>query len=367
MRKGDSIVAELVLKDVTKKFGSVVAVDNVTLHIPDGKFVALLGPSGCGKTTTLRLIAGLETMNGGRLMIGDRDVTDLPPRQRDIAMVFQDYALFPHMTVFENVGYQLKVRGTEKADLERRVKEVAQLLQIDHLLARRPSQISGGQQQRAAVARALVYQPQVFLFDEPLSNLDAKLRLEARAFLKHLQKRLGVTSIFVTHDQAEAMALADLIAVMDRGKVVQIGTPMEVYQHPDTTFVAGFIGNPPMNLLSCRVDIGEGRIHLATGSLDITALRSQTNNADRLEHANFVGIRAEKIALTGDASPTAIPATLYAVQPLGGEVLISLQVGPELVTARLFMDEPPPLPETPHIALAPEHLHFYDDEGIAIR
>jgi ABC-type sugar transport system ATPase subunit len=366
-------VAELVLKDVTKKFGSVVAVDGVTLHIPDGKFVALLGPSGCGKTTTLRLIAGLETANSGRLMIGDRDVTELPPRERDIAMVFQDYALFPHMTVFENVGYQLKVRGTPKADLERRVKEVAQLLQIDHLLARRPSQISGGQQQRAAVARALVYQPQVFLFDEPLSNLDAKLRLEARAFLKHLQKRLGVTSVFVTHDQAEAMALADLIAVMDRGKVVQMGTPMEVYQRPDTTFVAGFIGNPPMNLLSCRVNSSEGRIHLATGALDFAALRDQGVNTDRIGRAKFIGIRAEKVALAGSttsttsAAPASIPATLYAVQPLGGEVLVSLQVGSELVTARLFMDEPPPLPESPHIKLAPEHLHFYDEEGIAIR
>jgi ABC-type sugar transport system ATPase subunit len=271
------------------------------------------------------------------------------------------------MTVFENVGYQLKVRGTEKSDLERRVREVAQLLQIDHLLERRPSQISGGQQQRAAVARALVYQPQVFLFDEPLSNLDAKLRLEARAFLKHLQKRLGVTSVFVTHDQAEAMALADLIAVMNRGKVVQLGTPMDVYQRPDSTFVAGFIGNPPMNLLSCRVDISEGRIHLATGSLDITSLRDQGISPERLAHAKSIGIRAEKIALADAASPTAIPATLYAVQPLGGEVLVSLQVGPELVSVRLFMDEPPPLPETPYLTLAPEHLHFYDEEGIAIR
>ncbi len=263
-------MARIVLDNITKKFGSVVAVDQVSLTVNDGEFFALLGPSGCGKTTTLRMIAGLELPNDGTISIGDREVTGLAPRERDVAMVFQDYALYPHMSILENIGYPLKVRGVNKTDLRARVTEAAESLDIEHLLERRPGQLSGGQQQRAAVARAIVHHAQVFLFDEPLSNLDAKLRLEARGFLKHLQHEIGVTTVYVTHDQAEAMALADRIAIMENGKVVQVGTAQEVYRRPQTVFVASFLGNPPMNLLPCHVDSTNERLVVdgATLSLD---------------------------------------------------------------------------------------------------
>ncbi|WP_322799180.1 ABC transporter ATP-binding protein, partial [Thermoflexus sp.] len=260
-------MAPIHLERVRKTFGPVVAVDDLTLTIEDGEFFALLGPSGCGKTTTLRLVAGLERPTGGRIFIGDRDVTDLPPQARDVAMVFQDYALYPHMTVMENIGYPLKVRRRPKPEIQKRVREVAQVLQITDLLDRRPGQLSGGQQQRAAVARALVHLPQAFLFDEPLSNLDAKLRLEARSFLKHLQKSLKITTIYVTHDQAEAMALADRIGIMDRGRLLQVGTPLEIYRRPRNTFVATFIGSPPMNLLRCRFRSAEAVLVLEDGQI----------------------------------------------------------------------------------------------------
>src|SRR5690606_21250099 len=259
-------MAKVILDKVTRRFGSVVAVDQVSLDIHDGEFIALLGPSGCGKTTTLRLSAGLEQADGGRIFIGDRDVTQLPPRDRDIAMVVQDYALYPHMTILENIGYPLKVRGVGRDELTRRVTEVAERLQIGQLLERRPGQLSGGQQQRASVARAVVHHSQVFLFDEPLSNLDAKLRVEARAFLKRLQHELGITAVYVTHDQAEAMALADRIAVMQSGRIMQLGAPLDVYRRPANLFVASFIGSPPMNLLEARVDIGARRLVINGGA-----------------------------------------------------------------------------------------------------
>ncbi|HZJ10498.1 MAG TPA: ABC transporter ATP-binding protein, partial [Trueperaceae bacterium] len=246
-------------ESISKEFGTVKAVNDVSFDIADGEFVCLLGPSGCGKTTTLRLIAGLEQPTSGRIAIGDRDVTLLPPKDRDVGMVFQDYALYPHMTISENIAYPLKVRGVSQAERAAKAAEVAQNLRIAQLLERRPSQISGGQQQRTSVARAVVHKPQVFLFDEPLSNLDAKLRLEARGFLKHLQKELGVTAVYVTHDQAEAMALADRIAVMDHGRIVQFGAPLEVYHRPATTFVASFLGSPPMNLVPVSVELNGGR------------------------------------------------------------------------------------------------------------
>lgn len=346
------------LQNITKKFGSAVtAVDNLTLELADGEFVALLGPSGCGKTTTLRILAGLETPTTGQIFIGDRDVTKLLPRDRDIGMVFQDYALYPHMDVFDNIAYPLKVRGADANTRRARVDEVAKLLQIGHLLARKPGQLSGGQQQRASVARALVHQPQAFLFDEPLSNLDAKLRLDARTFLKHLQREMGVTSIYVTHDQAEAMALADRIAVMDRGRIVQIGTPLDVYKYPATTFVAGFIGNPPMNLLPCTVE--GGAVRLATGQIPMPNLSSRANGA------KMIGIRAEKLII--DPAAGDLTAQVYAVQPLGGEVLVTLRVGEELVTARLFDEEVPTLPEQVYLRVQPEHVLLYDAEEKLIR
>jgi multiple sugar transport system ATP-binding protein len=251
-------MAEIEIDGVTKAFsGGVVAVDDVTLRIEDGEFLALVGPSGCGKSTLLRAIAGLEEVTDGRIVIGGRDVTDLAPKNRDIAMVFQSYALYPHMSVRQNLGYGLKVRRAPKAEIRRRVDEVADLLGLTDLLERRPAQLSGGQRQRVAMGRAIVRQPLAFLMDEPLSNLDAKLRVGMRASLAQLHQRLGVTTVYVTHDQVEAMTLGQRVAVMRDGKVLQVDEPQRLYKEPQDLFVAGFIGSPAMNLVEARIADGE--------------------------------------------------------------------------------------------------------------
>ncbi len=357
-------MASVRIKNLQKHFGSVKAVEHMDLDIADGEFVAFLGPSGCGKTTTLRMICGLEIPTGGTIHIGDRDVTDLPPRARDVAMVFQDYALYPHMTIHDNIGYPLKVRGVDSAQLSQRVQEVAKNLQIGNLLDRRPGQLSGGQQQRTALARAVVHQAKVFLFDEPLSNLDAKLRLEARAFIKHLQREVGVTAVYVTHDQSEAMGLADRIVIMNAGKIMQVGKPLEIYRHPVNTFVASFIGNPPMNLLPCTQDTATRTITFENGVTlrpdPFTALKTLLPG-ERM----YLGIRPENISISTEPDDNALPAELYAVQPLGGEALINARVGDQLLSVRVFEDEPPQLPQ--QIWLKPDFARaFYysaDDEG----
>jgi ABC-type sugar transport system ATPase subunit len=333
-------MASVTLTGLKRTFGTVKAVDDVNLTINDGEFIALLGPSGCGKTTTLRLVAGLEAADAGRIDIGTRDVTRLPARDRDIAMVFQDYALYPHMTVAENVGYPLKVRGINGSELNRRVQAVAERLQIGALLERRPAQLSGGQQQRVSLARAVVHKAQVTLYDEPLSNLDTKLRLEARAFLKHLQREVGVTSIYVTHDQAEALALADRIVVMNEGRVMQVGTPLALYRSPANTFVASFIGNPPMNLLPCMIDADARVLTFGDGQyLHWHGLPAGIRGATTL------GIRPEHVSIHHEAGEQRLAVTVYVVQALGGEVLIVTALASDYVSARLFIDEPPPLAE----------------------
>ncbi len=247
----------VVYDDVIKKYGSVLGVDRLELRISAGEFVVLLGPSGCGKTTTLRMLAGLETVTSGNIFIADRRVNEVPPRDRDVAMVFQSYALYPHMTTAENIAYPLRVRKTPRSEIPGRVKKVAEVLGIEELLARRPKELSGGQRQRVALARAIVRQPRIFLMDEPLSNLDAKLRLYMRGELKRLQYELGTTTLYVTHDQAEAMTLAHRVAVMDRGKLQQFDTPMNIYSRPANKFVAGFLGSPSMNLFEGKLDRSE--------------------------------------------------------------------------------------------------------------
>jgi multiple sugar transport system ATP-binding protein len=361
----ESLMARVVLDHVSKHFGTVKAVDDVSLTIEDGEFFALLGPSGCGKTTTLRLVAGLELPTAGTIHIGARDVTALAPRERDVAMVFQDYALYPHMLIFDNIGYPLKVRGVEKNELRARVTNAARSLEIDHLLDRRPGQLSGGQQQRAAVARAVVHHAQVFLFDEPLSNLDAKLRVEARGFLKHLQHEIGITTIYVTHDQAEAMALADRLAIMDRGKVVQVGTPQQVYRHPRTTFVASFLGNPPMNLLPCRFERTRNRIRVneVTLSLEYVPQADTLRARVREDEELILGIRPEHITLHTTETVYAIPGEMYVTQPLGAESLVIVRVGDTPVSVRLFTDEPPQLVGRVWLQPDPKRIFFYNRNG----
>ena len=358
-------MASLNLQNLDKHFGTVRAVDGVNLAIADQEFVALLGPSGCGKTTTLRMIAGLEQPTGGMIRIGERDVTTLPPRDRDIAMVFQDYALYPHMTVFENVGYPLKVRGTAAAEMQSRVQSVAKNLQIDQLLDRRPAQLSGGQQQRVALARAVVHNAQVTLYDEPLSNLDTKLRLEARAFLKHLQREVGVTSVYVTHDQAEAMAMADRIVVMNQGRIMQVGTPLEIYREPANTFVAAFIGSPPMNLLPCKLDLGARRAVFETGAsisiADVTHLPQTT------EQNVTLGIRPEYVTLHETETPNTVPARLYVTQMMGSETLVVLHVGEQIASVRLNTDEMLDLPAQVWLEFNPTRVFFYGPDGERLR
>jgi len=341
-------VAEIRLAGVTKRFDGVTAVADLQLTVGDGEFLALLGPSGCGKTTTLRMMAGLEQPTAGAIHIGRRDVTRIGARQRDVAMVFQDYALYPHMTVAENVGYPLKVRGRPRSEIARRVAEAADMLGLGPLLGRRPAQLSGGQQQRAAVARALVYEPKALLLDEPLSNLDAKLRLEARGFLKNFQRRLGITTVYVTHDQAEAMALADRIAVMDQGRLLQVGSPLDVYRRPADTFVAGFIGSPPMNLIPCELTF-DG-LRLAGGTVLARGPAAGFRPGDRL----LAGVRPEHLRLETDAAggQGLVDAEVYAVEPLGSESLVRVRAGETVLVARVFGDEVPDLREGDPVRVA---------------
>jgi multiple sugar transport system ATP-binding protein len=314
-------MADIVLKKLAKEYpGGVRAVDGLDLTIHDGEFFALLGPSGCGKTTLLRTIAGLETATGGTIHIGGRDVTGLAPGARDIAMVFQDYALFPHMSVQDNIAYPLRIKKVGRGERQDRAAQTAEGLSLGHLLERRPGQLSGGQQQRAALARAVVAHPQVFLFDEPLSNLDARLRLEARTFLKRLQRDLGVTTVFVTHDQAEALAMSDRMAVMDAGRIRQIGTPKEVFQRPTSTFVAGFIGSTPMNLIPATVERDTLRVAGTLVPIPGSA-RPHVHDGEQVVFA----ARPEYMRFSPTAAATGLAGTVVIVENMGVGSLVSLE------------------------------------------
>lgn len=316
------------LRDLCKYFGEVKAVDGLNLEVGDGEFMALLGPSGCGKTTTLLTIAGFYRPTRGSVLFDGQVVDHLPPRERRIGMVFQSYALYPHMRAFDNIAFPLKLKGVPRAEREERVREVAALLQIEDLLHRRPSELSGGQQQRVALARALVKEPALLLLDEPLSNLDAKLRITMRAELKRLQKDLGITTIFVTHDQIEAMTMADCIAVLEGGRLQQVGTPEELYKRPSNTFVAGFIGTPPMNLLRATLVAEGGRAEIVVGPSAVPIPSELLGGLEGTREVLF-GIRPEDVLLgQGD-----IQGEVYVVEPLGRDILVTLRMGEEIVKA----------------------------------
>ena len=309
-------MADIVIDRVVKEFGSFRALQEISLTVNDGEFVALLGPSGCGKTTLLRIIAGLETQTSGRVVIGGRDVSDLAPRKRGLAMVFQNYAVFPHMTVFENVAFGLRMQKASQADVKRQVERAAALLHIDSYLDRYPAKLSGGQRQRVAVARALAVEPAVLLMDEPLSNLAALLRLEMRTELKAVLREAGTTTIYVTHDQTEAMGLADRIAVMYGGKIDQIGSPLEIYSMPATRFVGGFIGSPPMNFIKTRCENGAARIGAAT--LPCPSASGEIE----------LGLRGEDASLTADGA--GIPFDVKVVEPMGSHLLLTGSIDGQL-------------------------------------
>src|SRR5690349_14208911 len=324
-------MARVLIQQLNKKFDEFHAVKDVNLEIRDREFVVLVGPSGCGKTTTLRMVAGLESITSGDVLIGDTRVNELPPMDRDIAMVFQNYALYPHMSVYDNMAFGLKMRHFGRAEIAERVQEAAEILGIEDYLKRKPRQLSGGQRQRVALGRAIVRHPQVFLFDEPLSNLDAKLRVQMRVELKKLHERLGTTAIYVTHDQVEAMTLGDRVVVMRDGVVQQVGEPLELYNTPANRFVAGFIGSPAMNF--ARVELKEANGSLLAESKGLS-IRLPDETAQRLRgHAGkevTLGIRPEDLRVARDSDPAEmnIGAVVEVVERLGSEILLDVAVGP---------------------------------------
>lgn len=318
-------MAQVALKNITKRWGSFIGVDNFDLTIADREFLVLLGPSGCGKTTTMRMVAGLEDPTSGEIKIGDRVVNDLEPKDRDVAMVFQSYGLYPNMNVYENIRFPLKVRKIDPESHDERVRKAGEMVELMDFMHRKPAELSGGQRQRVALARAIVREPNVFLMDEPLSNLDAKLRVSTRAQIKNLQHELQVTTIYVTHDQIEAMTLADRVVVMNKGVIQQVGTPTEIYDRPANAFVAGFIGNPAMNLMEGVVDGG--------------VFRGQNVEIAGIEAANgevTLGFRAEDAAVTEGAG--SISAAVYTIELLGDATMITVRAGGALVSIKAHKD-----------------------------
>jgi multiple sugar transport system ATP-binding protein len=371
-------VARVTLEGVRKVYADsgFVAVHDLDLDVRDGEFVVLVGPSGCGKSTTLRMIAGLESISAGRLSIGGRVVNNLPPKERDIAMVFQGYALYPHMTVFENMAFALTLRKQPRRDIDARVERAAAILGLTTVLDRRPRQLSGGQRQRVAIGRAIVREPKVFLFDEPLSNLDAQFRLEMRREIAMLHRQLGATTIYVTHDQVEAMTLGDRIVVLDAGHVQQIGAPLELYDYPANRFVAAFIGSPPMNLIEGELAPGSGgpADGVVFQSQD-GALRTPVAGAAGLVARSWIGkpvilgIRPEHvvIAAPAPAGGDATPGTLQGIEPLGYETIARASAGAVTVTARMVSASLPRVDGPVAIHLDAGHLQLFDGaSGLAI-
>ena len=333
-------MAGVVLKNVYKRFGAVTAVDNLSIAIEDKEFAVLVGSSGCGKTTALRMVAGLEKASEGEIWIGDTLVNDLEPRERDIAMVFQSYALYPHMSVRENMGFGLRIRQIEQKEIDERVMEAADILGIRDYLDRKPKALSGGQRQRVAVGRAIVRKPKVFLFDEPLSNLDAKLRVAMRAEISKLHRRLGATMIYVTHDQVEAMTMADRIFIMSKGVLQQNGSPMEVYSRPSNRFVAGFIGSPAMNFVDAKLVGAEGEIWVDSGAFRVAAPEDFRAPLEAYCGKGVVfGVRPEDISLHDPASggdgKNVVVARADVVETLGSEIFLHLACGPDILVARM--------------------------------
>ncbi len=348
-------MASISIRDVVKRYGhgpkANQVIHGVSAEVADGEFIVIVGPSGCGKSTLLRMVAGLEEISSGQIAIGDRVVNDVEPSDRNSAMVFQNYALYPHMCVFDNMAYGLKIAKVPLPEIKARVDKAAKILEIGPFLQRKPRELSGGQRQRVAMGRAIVRQPAVFLFDEPLSNLDAKLRAQTRLEIQKLHRELGVTSLFVTHDQVEAMTLAQRMIVMNAGRMEQIGTPEAVYQRPATTFVAGFIGSPPMNLLKGQAD--GSRFSVAGRSLNLPAAAPRAGEL-------ILGLRPEHAELRA-AGPQGWPLQVEMVEMLGAERLVYARLGETLFTVRVDATLTPPTPgDTLSVLMKPEHLHWFD-------
>jgi multiple sugar transport system ATP-binding protein len=356
-------MSQVVIRNANKKYGDVHAVKDVSLQVRDKEFMVFVGPSGCGKTTTLRMVAGLEAITSGDILIGDRVVNDLPPMDRDIAMVFQNYALYPHMSVYHNMAFGLKMRKFDKPEIEKRVQRAAEILDIKELLNRKPRQLSGGQRQRVALGRAIVRDPKVFLFDEPLSNLDAKLRVQMRVELKKLHERLGTTAIYVTHDQVEAMTLGDRVVVMKDGWVQQVGEPLELYNTPANKFVAGFIGSPAMNFASVTVTETNGSLFAENKGLRV---RLPDEVAQRLRaHGSrdvTLGIRPEDLtaATAADPADLCFEAAIEVVEQLGSEIILDMKVGDGMMVASVEPTLKCKVHDKLRLAMRPSRLHVFD-------
>ena len=348
-------MAEVKIRDLTKLYGTMQVVHGVNVDIQDGQFVVLVGPSGCGKSTLLRMIAGLEGISGGTISIGDRVVNNLPPAERDIAMVFQNYALYPHKTVGANMGFPLKMARMAKSEIDKRVNRAADILGLQPYLNRFPRALSGGQRQRVAMGRAIVRDPQVFLFDEPLSNLDAKLRVQMRSEIRELHQRLGTTTVYVTHDQIEAMTMADRIVVMCDGRISQIGAPLELYDRPANTFVAGFIGSPSMNLIEGTVSHGR----FAAPGIDLPMpIGTPLAEGTKLTY----GIRPEHLALADQG----LPVSVVVVEPTGAEIHLVVRAGQQELTVVLRERQAFHPGQTLHLVPMPDLIHLFDETGARI-
>lgn len=353
-------LAGVLIKKLTKRFGKVVAVNNLDLEAKDKEFVVLLGPSGCGKTTVLRCIAGLENLDEGEIYIGEDLVNELEPKERDVAMVFQSYALYPHMTVFQNLAFPLENAKVPKAQIKEKVEETARLLRIENLLNRKPKQLSGGQRQRVALGRAMVREPKVFLMDEPLSNLDAKLRVYMRAELKKLQKDVGVTTIYVTHDQVEAMTMGDKVAILNEGNLQQFGHANEIYFHPTNIFVAGFIGTPPINFFDCNLTEEEPKVFDA-GTFKYTVPEHLLEKAKEWPSSLVLGIRPQDVLVHKRARVKELIKTkLEIVEPLGDRQVFDLRIGDYLVKALVSPDLKATLGDDLWIELPSDKIYVFD-------
>jgi multiple sugar transport system ATP-binding protein len=364
------MMARVLIRELNKKFDEVHAVKGVNLEIQDREFLVLVGPSGCGKTTTLRMVAGLESITSGQVLIGDAVVNELPPMDRDIAMVFQNYALYPHMSVYDNMAFGLKMRRFSRAEIAQRVREAAEILGIENYLERKPRQLSGGQRQRVALGRAIVRHPQVFLFDEPLSNLDAKLRVQMRVELKKIHDRLGTTAIYVTHDQVEAMTLGDRVVVMKDGAVQQVGEPLQLYNTPANRFVAGFIGSPAMNFAPVRLAEEDGALWAQNEGIQIKlTAEHRARLHTRAGTEVTLGIRPEDLRVVDGSDPSdlAVDAVVEVVEKLGSEILLDVRVGTGTMVASVDPGVRTQVRDRLRLAPNPERVHFFDpDTEVAI-
>jgi len=361
-------MASVTYEKVTKRFGDVVAVNSLDIEIEDKEFLVLVGPSGCGKTTALRLLAGLEEITDGQILIGDRVVNDVPPKDRDIAMVFQSYALYPHMTVFDNMAFGLKLRKTPKDEIKRRVQEAAEILGIEQLLDRKPRQLSGGQRQRVAVGRAIVREPKVFLFDEPLSNLDAKLRVQTRAEITKLHARLATTFIYVTHDQVEAMTMATRIAVIKDGLLQQLDTPQNLYDYPANVFVGGFIGSPSMNFFNAKLVRSNGGLTIETSTFNVAVPKDKISVYQGHEGKNVIlGIRPEDIHDPHFTPPNITPAEVETrvevTELMGNEIYLHMTNGSDLFVGRVDPRTTAKMGENFKVVFNMDNMHLFEVEG----